>query len=373
MKWFSPYSPLGLDIGSGQVKVVQLRRVAQQWAVHDVAVASVPPIEAPQTHEGRARIARCLATLLEMGAFKGKQTVSVLPCTEADIRTVRVAHQEDTQDIRDVVRHEAESYLPYAVDEAVLDSIVIGEEGEDRHKQQRCLLVSARRANVDNHLALLQEAGLECRALDVQPLALSRLLLDHQHHAAAAPLLVVDIGCHYSIAFVLWRGAMMYHRSVAWGGFVLTQAIMKDLDMNWERAEQLKQQYGIEPQTIALNTLTAGGHRVNVQAMPGLIYEIVRPQLESFAQELERILSYWGVQFHGAVIQRVLLSGGSAALRNLAGYLQQRMAIDVAVVDPWQHFQPAPRTRHRPNGQHAATPALATAFGLALRGSTTHG
>jgi Tfp pilus assembly PilM family ATPase len=102
-----------------------------------------------------------------------------------------------------------------------------------------------------------------------------------------------------------------------------------------------------------------------MQAIPGLLWEIARPRLEAFVEELERIRSYWGARYRGALIERLYLSGGGAALPQLDMYLQQRMGIEVMIVAPC--YQPGIA------GDSELSPMFATAVGLALRGGRTHG
>jgi type IV pilus assembly protein PilM len=373
MQWFTHYSPIGLDIGSYQVKMAQLQRHGQQWVVHHMAVVPLPDAGAERAMESTQEIEQCLASMRATGAFRGKKVVSGLPCTEVDMRTVHVPLQAEPQDLQNLIRREAESYLPYSLEEAILDYSAAGEDSSSGAAKQRLLLVATRRQSVDSHLAVLQKAGLHCLALETSPLALSRLLLRQQHLSTASPVLVVEIGYRYSMAFILRQDIVMYNRTLPWGGTLLTQAIEKDLMVSAAQAERLKQQYSVDPHALSPLIVTAASRPLNTQALPGILWEIVRPQLEHLGRELERILSYWEAQFPGAIIDRVLLSGGGAALQNLDGYLRQRLGIDVALVDPLGNFPSADGPGSRLAQPPACMPAMAVAVGLALRGTPEHG
>jgi type IV pilus assembly protein PilM len=316
----------------------------------------------PATDE---QIVHCLRTELAHGVFIGKKVIAVLPCDEVDIRTITVPQQVEAHELSDSIRQEAATYLPYPLAEAVLDYCMSGEEEHDGTVQHRVLVVSTLRQHVEHRLSLLQAAGLYCLAIEVLPLAMRRLLVQYQHITTDAPMLVVDIGHACSTALILWQGALIYSRTFSWGGELLTQAIMQDLRLSYDKAERLKQQYGIDPQASSLPTLTETQQRLNMQAIPGLLWKIVRPRLESFVEELERILSYWGAQYRGALIKRLYLSGGGAALLRIEAYLQQRLSIEVRIVAPF----------HQPGDSCGSdqSPVFATAIGLALRGACTHG
>jgi type IV pilus assembly protein PilM len=373
MKWRTHYSPIGLDIGSSQVKMVQLKERGQQWSMHHHAIAPLVQTGDPSLEASEAQIVHCLRSMLATGNFGGTRVVSALPGAEVDIRTVLLPAVGEAQEIRHIVRQEAQAYLSYNVEEAIIEYLLTGEEQDGDSTKRRALVVSTPRQPVEHHLALLQEAGLFCVALEVLPLALNRLLVQYQHVPTTSPLLVVDLGCHYSSACILWQDTLMYNRTLPWGGALLTQAIMKDLQLRYEQAERLKQQYGINAQASGLPLLTQTSQRVNMQAMPGLLWEVLRAQLEVLAQELERILSYWGARFRGALIDRLAVSGGCAALPGFEDYLRQRIGIDVTRVEPMCQFD-----RDGQDGQllpqpSAWLPALAPAMGLAVRGRGRHG
>jgi type IV pilus assembly protein PilM len=360
MKWRTHYSPIGLDIGSQQVKMAQLKAAGQQWTRYHVAVAALANAGEPQAPAADEQIVHCLRTKLAGGAFIGKKVIAALPGDEVDIRTITVPLQVEARELPHSIRQEVSTYLPYPLEEAVLDYCIGGEAEHDGTAQRRVLVVSTLRQHVEHRLALLQAAGLYCLAIEVLPLAMCRLLVQYQHLPTDSPLLVVDIGHAYSTALILWQGALIYSRTFAWGGELLTQAIMKDLKLPYDKAERLKQQYGIDPQASSLPTLTETQQRLNMQAIPGLLWEIVRPRLESFVEELERILSYWGARYRGTLVERLYLSGGGAALPQLDTYLQQRMALEVMIVASC--CQPGVAS------DSELSPVFATAVGLALRG-----
>ncbi|GIX45907.1 MAG: hypothetical protein KatS3mg131_0118 [Candidatus Tectimicrobiota bacterium] len=131
---------------------------------------------------------------------------------------------------------------------------------------------------------------------------------------------------------------------------------MKGLGLEAEKAERLVRQHGVRP---------PAGAPERVPALAEVFWELVRPPLEAFAQELDRLVAFWGAHFRGAVIERVLLGGGGAALAGLEAYLQQRLGLPVGVVDPC-----AGLTLHETPPEESR-PALAVATGLALRGGAT--
>jgi type IV pilus assembly protein PilM len=373
MKWRTQYSSIGLDIGSHQVKMVQLKAAGQQWDLHHQATAALVQDSEAGPAASDEQIVRCLRSMLASGSFLGRQVVSALPGPEVDIRSVLLPASGEAQDLRNAIQKEAAAYLSYNVEDAVIEYLLTGEEQSGDRPKRRALVVSTPRQHVDHHLALLQNAGLYCVGLEVLPLALSRLLVQYQHVPTTSPLLMVDLGYRHSTACILWQQALMYNRTLSWGGALLTQAIMKELQLSADKAEQLKQQYGIDPQAASLPLVTQTSQRVNLQAMPGLLWELLRSQIETLAQELERILSYWGARFREALIDRLVLSGGSAALPGLEDYLRQRLGIDVMCIRPLDLADDTgtdPQTAAPSSWWH---PVLAPATGLALRGRVSHG
>ena len=96
------------------------------------------------------------------------------------------------------------------------------------------------------------------------------------------------------------------------------------------------------------------------------IFEAIAPVLGELASELRRSLDYYRSRGAQVSVDRVLLTGGSANLTNLAAFLQNELQIPVAVADPLAAL-PVMSKHFDPNYLPVIGPAFAIAVGLAAR------
>jgi Tfp pilus assembly protein PilN len=95
----------------------------------------------------------------------------------------------------------------------------------------------------------------------------------------------------------------------------------------YEKAERIKERLGVSPDGLQERILDKS---INV---PKIIFHM-RPILERMAAEIGRSLDYYKNQFNVDRIDRVLLTGGGAHLKNFSSYLGNELRLPVT------HFNP---------------------------------
>jgi type IV pilus assembly protein PilM len=96
------------------------------------------------------------------------------------------------------------------------------------------------------------------------------------------------------------------------------------------------------------------------------IFEAIAPVLGELASEIRRSLDYYRSRGAQVSVDRVLLTGGTANLTNLAAFLQNELQAPVAVADPLAGLEVTSR-HYDPNYLATLGPSLAIAIGLAAR------
>ena len=96
------------------------------------------------------------------------------------------------------------------------------------------------------------------------------------------------------------------------------------------------------------------------------IFEAIAPVLGELATELRRSLDYYRSRAQGRSVDRVLLTGGSASLGNLASFLQHELQVPVLVGDPMAGMDVASK-HYDAQYLHLIAPVFAIALGLAAR------
>ena len=202
---------------------------------------------------------------------------------------------------------------------------------------------------VEEYLAFLREA--KCRVISIEPgslsaynwlLAVKEMGVQDESHG------YLDIGATGSHVLVERQHRFHSVYSFPIGGNDITNALAQAGNMSFAQAEQLKCTRGSAPQADPQRNQKGE--------------EIVGRVLSRLATEVSRAIAYFGKDPASAV-QRMVLIGGGARLRNLAPYLQKQLGKPVRMAEPLRGVAVAP------NAQMAAQVAvqICAPLGAALR------
>lgn len=288
-------SLIGLDIGTHSVKAVELTQTGSELVV---------------TAFGRNEIvsqgakADAVVDLLQGGSFRTRRVVTAVSGKSVIVRYLTMVQMSD-DDLKNAIRFEADKYIPFDVEEVVLDAQRLDDgAGASRaglaENEMRVLLVAVKRSLIDEHVQLVQSIGLQPEIVDVDAFALGnayelRKLLAPGVDGEDRVTALVDVGANKTNINVLRGGTSHFTREIYLGGDDLTSAISKRMGCEVHQAEALKRD-------------------------PGEHFEGVRdaalPSIDDLANEIHLSFDYFENQCDRAV-DEVLLSGGGAQFKLL--------------------------------------------------------
>lgn len=309
---------VGLDIGNGAVKVVQLSGSGNK-SFQLNRFAAVPladgALEAGAVADRKA-VAEAVREVFRAGRIKPKQVVVAIAGQAVVVRNIKMPLMED-EEAANAIRWEAERYIPYPVDEVTLDYEIIGRDPNEG--EMEVLLACAHNDIIHSHLEVLWETGLQPLAIDVQPFAMMRGLgLEYSRPVESVAML--DIGASSSDLVIARAGIPYFTRILPVGGNRLTELVAQYTGLDREQAKAAKESIGdalAEPEQFPQSSREFQVHMG------------VRAGLKDLALELRRSFDYYQLQYKGENISRLLLSGGSALIKNLPAFLTKELEIKV--------------------------------------------
>jgi type IV pilus assembly protein PilM len=341
---------VGVDIGSAAIKVVELAADGQRSDGNGIAVraAASAPTPSGTMDEGRITdaqaVGRALRDLVQKAGIKTRRAVTAVNGQVALMREVRMP-QLPPEEIRQAARFEVERYLPYPIAEVTFDTVVIGENREGGAGRVDVLVVAARTDVLRQHLGALQAAGLEPVVVEVEPLAVVRAVAPRATSEQVTAC--IHLGSSVTMILVAEGEAPRVIRTVAFGTTQLLEAAASRLGATGEAPEALQ---------ARLASAGAG------DGVPGL-REAIDDSLSSLVTEIRRSLEYFGGRYRAAVPDRVVVTGGGAALPGVTASLTSALDLPVELGDPLAALGGVPRDSAMDGG-----PAYAVAAGLARRG-----
>lgn len=302
----------GIDIGTTSIRVVQLKHGGGKpslVAYGDVKVAG--GITTSDSADDRIKVAEIIKQLLRDTHISTKNVVAGLSTTKV-FASVITTPKLSSAELAKSIKYQAEHYVPMAVDQAKLDWTVIG-PGKTEHEQE-VLLVGAPKSTTEKYLEICQNAGIELLALEPNPIALSRAVLSPGNIA----VLILDIGSLNSDITIVRNNIPVLMRSITVGGNVFVRAVSQNLGLDAVQAEQFTHKFGLTQSKLE-----------------GQVYKAIKSGLDTLLVEIEKSIKFFTDQNPTEKLEKIVLTGGTAALPELPAYLATATNLPVEIANAW--------------------------------------
>ncbi|CAN5228453.1 type IV pilus assembly protein PilM [soil metagenome] len=371
---------VGLDVGSYQVKAVELRKNGAKVELISVGIADVYP-NGDRAAAGNSDVFQlktaAIQRALQSGKITAKHSVSAVSGESIIVRYIQLPEMPEA-DLKNALRWEAEEYIPFAIDEVNLDSAVLGPSSVQGKVD--VLLVSARKDLVNEHVQLVRMAGLTPVIVDVEGFAFLNCFELNYEPRREDCVCLVHVGAEVTNINVYVGGTSRFSRDIGVAGNSITQAVAQKCAVPFIRAEELKQSVGLsEPggdddneeggseliSTIRGTVQRITGSDLGDDSPEATASKAVQNTVLQLVSEIRRSIQFFEGQSGGATVQRVIVGGGSSRLRNLATFLQSELDISVELFDPLRNITVSREVDQRVLEKHREQ--LGAAIGLALR------
>jgi len=351
---------VGLDISSDTVKVVKLKKSGNSIMLARLGLEKIAPEPLDEDAVGAKHelTVKAIKTMLYNNGIDAKKTCTSVSGNSVVVRYIKLPHMSETE-LRDVIRFEAEEHIPFDIEHVIIDFQIIKEVIEKDERMILVLLVAAKEELVYDHMEILQRSGLETTHINVDTFSIEDALVANGKEEEVVAL--VDIGARMTNINVVENKCSCFNRDILVGGNDFTEAIKRELGVNFLEAEQIKEAEGV---IVPGEEMTTGVYSERISHVSYAIESVGARLLD----ELERSFAYYYTQLpvYRKNIDRVLLSGGTAKLKNLDEFLASGLGIPVVIADPFVNLRIAPKVNVNLIKKYG--PAFTVAIGLALRG-----
>ena len=345
------HQPIGLHLGSRTATLVQLAGSPGSWQVYAMAHGAIPVLQDASSEEQDRETASALHKLIVDHHFKGRQVVSCLGSQELFVQNVRLP-KLPPEEIEKVVTWEAEERLPYPIADAEIRYIPAGQVRQDANIKQEVILLACHQGVVKRHVGILEQAGLEAVAIDVEPCAVLRSLKGRAHPEADSPerYAFLNLGEQASTVMFAEGEQMLFLKYIQAGSAQLDHAVSRYLELSVEEAAKMRAVVNASVILDAEDEI----HRSVIEA--------IRGPLDEMANEIELCLRYHKVTFRGKPLEKMIVTGAEATPW-LIDYLQARLGLPCELGNPLDSLTAWPKSHRdweRPG-------RWSTAFGLSMK------
>jgi type IV pilus assembly protein PilM len=346
---------IGIDVGAWSVKVAVVRRHLGGLVLEQVAERPIPR-EAAGRPAAEALSAAAAAAIEEVRIGRAL-VVAGVPTHLSTVRNLDVPFRQEAR-IRHVVKTEVESHLPFAAEDIVVDYCLTGLEREapvpteqeggtqEAAAPTNLLITAVQKKVVGDLLGIVRSERLDPEVADVEFMGAFGAARTLAPQAPEGGELIVDIGAVKTSVIYARRGRPLAVRAFNFGGDTLTQAVAKATDASFADAEARKQS---APRLPGGEAEADPAARAMAEALDGL------------RRGLDQTVRFFAGQVGEVAYDRLLLTGGSAALGGLTEWLAAALGKEVTRLDSLGPVKNAA-------GEALCVARFATAIGLALRG-----
>ncbi len=365
----SANSFLGLDLGTSSVKVVELVNRRQRievstYASVDFTHQLIAPTDSAQAVTEAADVVN---RLLDEAEVSSDIVIAALPSSIVFSTVINLPPVADA-DMDNAVRFAARDIVPANLDETTLTWSRLGSEphmeGERPEASVKSssppaspavdklaamnqptvpVFVTAAPKNViERYTEVITKARLTLAALEVETFPLVRSLFSTPNDSG----MIVDIGDQVTTYHIIDTGTPRVSHSVDYGGHDMTAAVARDSQLTPAQAEAEKVKYGLMP------------------TAPEKLKLPLMNSAQPFIDKAQQLLTIYSQRYH-RTLNKTILIGGGANLKNLAAVWSNQVKHKVFVGDPWKGLSYPNQLANR---MQTLGPNYAVAVGLAQRG-----
>jgi type IV pilus assembly protein PilM len=334
---------VGLDIGSGLIKLVVISHGSGEPVLSKVAMSRVVDdaiVEGEVMDPGI--VAEAVKKLFAEVGIKPKNIVTAVGGRDVIIKKIPMDRMKE-QEARELIRWEAEQHVPFDMDNVELDFQILDPDGDG--VQMSVLLVAAKRELVETKISLLSEIGIQPSVIDVDAFALHNAFEVNYPDAMKGIVGLVNIGHEVTNVNILDEGVPVLTRDLPLGTRRFREDLQRERGLSADEASKLLQ--GFETSEVLTPFLQSRGEELAV----GI------ERAAAFLQSASR---------SAAGLSKVYLSGGGARIPGIAKALGDRLKLPVQLANPIERIQVADGVFDTMNVDEVA-PLLMLPVGLALR------
>ncbi len=334
---------VGLDIGSGLIKLVVIQHGGGEPVLTKVAFTSVVDdaiVEGEVMDPGI--VAEAIKGLMSSAGIKPKQVVTAVGGRDVIIKKITMDRMKAAE-AREVIRWEAEQHVPFDMENVELDFQILDPDGDGL--QMTVLLVAAKRELIETKLSLLSDVGLEPSIIDVDAFALHNAFELNYPDAMRGVVGLVNIGHELTNVNILENGVPVLTRDIQVGTRRFREDMQRERGISAEEADRMLQ-----------------GQETTAELEPFL-----ETRGEELAVGIERAAAFLQSASRSSTgLSRLYTTGGGARIPGLNRVLADRLRLPVQLANPIERLRVADGVLDMMVVDEVA-PLLMLPIGLALR------
>lgn len=341
----------GIDFSDRAIKIAQLEKDNDRARLYaygreDIPEGLIEDGDIKKPEELAAFVKKALAHCTPR-PVKSKFVIYSIPETKGFIRVIKIPYVEQ-EELESVIFNEMEQLFPISPDESYVDWQIL----ENKNNKTLEILVAAVPQNVvDSYSEVLTLAGLKPVAAEIESIAISRSLINEK--CSQKPVLIIDMGMDRTGFIIFKTPTVQFTASIPVCGKEINRLIAKRMNVDEDKAEELKNKCGLSPREDCIEIYRAMDYSLN--EMTGYINKLLGYYHDHYKDEPD--------------IAKVVICGGESKIVGVSSFLSLKIKKEIEKGNPWINITST-------NAKYKEIPVISrndslifvTVLGLALRG-----
>lgn len=324
---FFRYTPIGIDIGSKSIKMVQFSK--DYTSIQEAVSIDLPDGASPEQDFDayldmlgktlqRARVSR---------NFRGHDAILCVHQRDLFLHNIRV-NKNEPKALANVVQQEAADRIPYSMLDAEIRFVESSDLRQGEQTLREVIIMACFRPRLEALLDMCEKSGFRPVSVDVEPMAILRAFTKQYRRESDEQdrVLYVHVGYSNTAVIIAEGTQILFVKYLNVGGRHFDEAVSRQLDMSMADAVNLRRH---------------NADRRRSQQMPEVersVLNAMRDELERLHQELSMCIRYHSVTFRGRPLMRIVLCGGEAT-ESLRSELERVTSIETELGDPLRLYE----------------------------------
>ena len=316
--------PIGLDISDTSLKIVQLKKNKNKLAIQALGRVDLP-VDTMLNGEikNKKNFVNALTKLLNkprFGSLTTNEVSACLPDAKTFIKLISI--EKSPNEITDVIETEMQKHIPLSLKDMYYDWQII----EETRENAWVLVGAAPKKIVDLYINTLKSVNLSPVAMEIESVAICRALLREEmpkYEGQKNNYCIIDIGASRTGIIIYRQNTIVISLSIPISGQAITDKIASSLEITKEQAEKAKIICGFDK---------SKAHGI----INNLLSEMAKKLINRIKQTLEFYEDHYPNQGN---IEKIILCGGGANIKNLDNLIEEALKIPVENGDIFVNLQ----------------------------------
>lgn len=356
--WILKYFPMpaylrmpaiGIDISDRSFKYIELKKNKDLFLIARHGTKIIPE---GIVDSGEIKQKDKLADFLKSAKKElGVKFINVsLPEEKAFISKIKLPFMKE-EEIKSALEFQMEEYVPLSPADSIFDFEIIKTEDKDKKGESIMVnLVAYPKSLIEDYRDVFMAADFMPLAFEMETQAFARAIVPANDNSS---YFLVDFGQTRISFAIVSEGRIQFTSTIKIGGEKLNESLMKNLNIDIFRAENIKKEKGL---------IRSKGNEKVFNALVS-IASVVK-------DEINRRIIYWNSHLEESEknykkIKKILLCGGDSNLIGLPEFLSYELKMPVELSNPWVNA--VSFENYVPEIELRESLVYAVALGLALR------